>query len=162
MASGDTLAVFDALASRPPSTGYPQIDLRNNHPVLDFDDTADEQTDFLALLPSGYAGGGLQVRLRWAATAATAGGVLWRASVERHAVGFDLDADGFGAASSVTVTAPASSGQVAEGLVAVASAAAGSPTAGESIRIRIARAATDAADTMTGDAELHSVEIREE
>lgn len=159
MASGDTLAVFDALASRPPGSNYPQIDLRNGHAVLDFDDTADEASCFPMLLPASYAGSGFLIRLLWSSSTSVAGNVRWQAAIEGHGAGSDLDSDNYGPSVSSTSAAPNNTGELATTSIVVAAAAP--PSAGDALRIRIGRLATDAADTMTGDAELFAVELRE-
>lgn len=159
MASGNTLAALDALSSRPPSTNYPQIDLRNGHAVLDFDDTTDETTRFALLLPSNFSGGDLLVRLAWTSTAATSGAVAWQAAAELQPSGFDLDADGFGAAASGSGAAPSNAGELVVTTITVSPG--GSQAAGDHLRLRVSRLATDAGDTMTGDAELYAVEVRE-
>lgn len=167
MPTSKTLAVFDAASGQPPTTGYPQLDLRGDHLVVDFDDATDESTNYLAVLPQGYAGNSLEIVLTWAATSATAGNVLWQAEYERHAIGdatygtFDLDASNFGTAASEAATAPSVSGEVARTTIALSVTDAQSPASGETYRIRITRLATNAADTMAGDAELLAAELRE-
>ena len=61
MASGDTLLVFHPFDNEPPSANYATLDIRNLHPVLDFDDSTDESAVFSAVLPWAYSGGGLTV-----------------------------------------------------------------------------------------------------
>lgn len=162
-----TLAVFDAAAGRPPSSGYAQLDLRNNTVVLDFDDTTDESTDLLGVLPRGYTGGNTEVVVTWAATSATSGDVVWQAEFERHAIGdatygtHDLDADAFGTAVTSTGTAPANAGELVRTAISLAASSASDPQAGESFRLRLTRLASHSLDTMTGDAELVAIEVRE-
>lgn len=162
MAVGDTLALFDAMAARSPSSGYPQIDSRNGHYVLDFDDSVVETTIFQGAYPQQYAGGNLEVVLTWAASSAVSDETVWQAALERQAVGgLDLDADAFGAAYSAAGTANATSGRLTQTSIIVAAADAGSPAAGEGFRLQISRDADAVDDTMTGDAELLFVELRE-
>ena len=71
MAAGNSLIIFNALANEPPSSNYATLDTRNGQPCLDFDASTDESAIFSGLLPRHYAGGGLTVRLYWAATSAT-------------------------------------------------------------------------------------------
>ncbi len=167
MPTSKTLCVFDAVAGRPPATGYAQLDLRNHNILLDFDDTANESIDFVAVLPRAYAGSDLEVVVTWAATLATSGSVVWQAEFERHPIGdathgtHDLDADDFGTGATATGAAASSSGEIVRTPIAIASTAADSPQGGESFRLRVSRLATDASDTMIGDAELVAVELRE-
>ena len=42
MASGDTLTIFTPLHNEPPSSNPATLDIRNQHPVLDFDATTNE------------------------------------------------------------------------------------------------------------------------
>ena len=163
MASGDTLAVFTPLANVPPATANATLDTRNGHPVLDFDATTDEQAVFGGVLPRNYGGGGVTVAIAWMATTATTGDVVWTAAFEAHADdAFDLDADGFAAANSATGTTASASGEVQYTDIAFTDGAdMDSLAAGESYRLKITRDADNGSDTMTGDAELLRVEIRE-
>lgn len=163
MASGQTLLVFNAQAGAPPSTAAPQFDTRNNHLVWDFDAAANENLDFETLLPRNYNGGGLTLTLIWSATTATTGVTRWLAAFERHQEDVtDIDTDSFAAAQAVNATAPATNGARAyDAIVFTDGAQIDNLAAGESFRLRISRDATNAADTMVGDAELARVEIRE-
>ena len=48
MASGDTLLTFTPASNEPPATVFATLDTRNAHPVLDFDDAANEDAVFSA------------------------------------------------------------------------------------------------------------------
>ena len=163
MASGDTLAIFTPHANEPPATNYATVDIRGTHMVLDFDDTTAESAQFGAVLPRNYAGGGITLNVIWLATTATTGNVKWNAQFERHqASTTDLDTDDFATAQSATGTAPATSGAPLYTSIAFTNGAQmDSVAVGESFRIKITRDAADGTDTMTGDAELLRVEIRE-
>jgi len=162
MASGDTLYQFFPSDNEPPSSSFATLDLRNAHPVLDFDAGADEAAVFTGLLPRTYAGGGLTVRLHWMATSAVAGDVKWNAQVERDDTGTDLDADSFAAAQTTTTTTGATSGAPNVTQITFTDGAQmDSLAVGEPFRLKITRDADDAADTMAGDAELLAVEIKE-
>ena len=160
MASGDTLLVFSALNNIPPASNFATIDLRNVHPVLDFDDSTSESAVFSAVMPRSYGGGGLTVYIHYSAIAVT-GDVDWDVSFER--IGDqqqDVDVDGFAAVNSVDGTiVPGTSGFV--DIVSVTftdGADMDSVAVGESFRLKIAR---DIADTAVGDIELHKIEIKE-
>jgi hypothetical protein len=162
MASGDSLLVFTPHMNEPPSSNYATFDLRNLHPVLDFDDTTNEDAVFTGVLPRNYDGGGLTVYIHYAMTSATSGDIDWDAAFER--IGDqqqDLDSDGFASAQSVdNTTVPGTSGLV--DIVSITftdGAQIDSIAVGESFRIKVTRDATS--DTATGDAELVALEIKE-
>lgn len=172
MASGDTLIVFTALANEPPATNFATVDLRNSHLVLDFNDTTAESAVFGAVLPRHYAGGGITVTLLWMAggvalgdliTPLATGNVKWNAAFERHQVATDdLDADSFATAQTVTSAAPTTDGALQSTSIPFTNGAQmDSLAVGESFRIKVIRDAADGADTMTGDAELLRIELRE-
>lgn len=165
MASGDTLCWLHPYGSEPPSANYATQDLRNGHPVLDFDAATDESACWTAYLPANYAGGGLTIIIEWAATSATSGTCRWDASIERiDDEGLDIDADSFASAQSVGATAPATSGMVQYSSVAFTSGAQmDSLAAGELFRIKLTRDAdgSGGTDDMAGDAEVLGVTIKE-
>lgn len=162
MPSGATLAAFDALASRPPSTGYARLDLRNGRPVLDFGDSSIESTRFAGIAPSGYAGGGATARITFCLTDATSGKVLWGVALERNQPGAaDLDADSFGPESSAAVDAAPTAGVTSQANVTLPAAALGGLAAGEPYRLRVRRLADNPSDTAAGDAELVGLELLE-
>ena len=166
MASGETLAVFTPHGNMPPSSNFASLDTRNGHLVLDFDPTTDESAIFGGVLPRGYGGGGLTVRLFWSATSATSGSARWDAAIERiDDEGQDVDSDGFAAVQSATATAPGTSGQVQYTEITFTDGAQmDSLAAGEAFRLKVARdadASGGGTDDMTGDAELLRVEIKE-
>ena len=159
MATGDTLAVFTPQHNEPPASGEAKLDLRNEQPVLDFAAAAGEAAIFSGVLPAHYAGGGLTVEIAWAATSATSGGVDWSAAFERHAEDdADLDADNFGAAATGSDNAPSSSGMLRYTQLAIDSGDMDNAQAGEHFRLKVSRGA---GDSLAGDAELVSVELRE-
>ncbi len=160
MATGDTLMIWGPLAGLPPASGYASLDVRNGHTVLGFDAAADESALFGSILPAHYGGGDLTVELHWTSTSATSGNVRWLAALEPTS-GTDIDADNFGAASSGTTAAPASAGALTKTTLTVSAASAGNPAAGDALRLKVTRDADNAADTMTGDAELWAVHLRE-
>ena len=162
MASGDTLLIFEPLANEPPSSNLATFDARNQHPVLDFDDTTNESAVFSAVMPRHYGGGGVTVYLHYSMTSGVAGDVDWDVAFER--IGDqqqDIDADGFAAAKSVDdTTVPGTCGLVDVVSVAFTDGAEmDSVAAGEGFRLKIIRDA--ASDTASGDAELRFVELKE-
>ena len=59
MAAGDLLADFSPQCNEPPSSDAATPDVRNGHPVLDFDDSSDEAAVFTGFMPWHYSGGGI-------------------------------------------------------------------------------------------------------
>ena len=163
MASGDTLLIFHPHDNEPPSANYATLDLRNGHPVLDFDDSTDEAAVFSGILPSHYDGGGITVKPHYAMTSAVADDVVLTSAFERIGDGQqDIDADGFATANSTTKTVPATSGHVDIASIAHANGAEiDSLAVGEAFRLKISRDANAAGDTATGDLELVAVELVE-
>ena len=163
MASGNILIIFKPQNASFPSSNAATLDLRNGHPVLDFDDSTDESTIFEAVMPRNYAGGGVTVYIHYADTA-IAGVLLWEAAFERVGDGSqDIDSDGFAATqASGSITVPATSGNV--DIVSIAftdGAQMDSVAVGETFRLKINRDANNVLDTLVGDAELVAVEIKE-
>ena len=162
MASGDTLAVFTPYNNEPPAANYATLDLRNYHPVLDFDATTNELATFTGILPRNYAAGGVTVYIHWAASTDTTDThhCYWDAAFEL-CTGLDMDADSFAAVNSVdTDHCNATSG--IETVTAIAftdGADMDSVIAGALFRLQITRDAAN--DDMTGDAELYAIEIKE-
>jgi hypothetical protein len=162
MATGNTLLQFGPLYNEPPTSNYATFDLRNSHPVLDFDDTTQETAIFTAILPRHYSGGGITVYIHWAATSATSGTGGWDVSFERIGdAQQDIDSDGFASAQTVTAaTVPGTSGHVKITNVAVTDGAnMDSIAVGETFRLRIRRDVAN--DTAVGDLELVFVELKE-
>jgi hypothetical protein len=162
MASGDTLLIFTALHNEPPASNPATLDVRNAHPVLDFDATTNETAIFSAVMPRHYAGGGVTAYLHYAMSSAVALTVDWDVAFER--IGdqqLDIDADSFAAVQSVdNTTVPATSGLVDVVSVAfTAGAQMDSVAVGEGFRLAVTRDAVS--DDAAGDAELVFVEIKE-
>lgn len=160
MATGNSLLFIPAGANMPKSTGNATPDVRNSVLVLDFDAASNESAWFPALMPRNYAGGGITCSILWMASTATSGNVKWEIALERNDT--DLDADSFATGVTATGTANGTSGIATATDVALTSGAQmDSVAAGEQFRLRVTRMASDAADTMTGDAEIRGIEIRE-
>ena len=163
MSSGDTLLLFLPLDNEPPASNPATTDLRNAHPVLDFDAATNEDAIFSAVMPQSYAATtGVTVYLHYSMTTATSGDIDWDVAFER--IGDqqqDVDSDSFAAANSVdNTTVPGTSGLVDIVNVAFTDGAdMDSVAPGELFRIKVTRDA--ASDTAAGDAELHAIEIRE-
>lgn len=163
MAAGNTLLTLLPAHAIPPASNYATEDMRNLHPVLDFDAATEESILFQAVLPRHYAGGGITIYIHWMASSATSGDVRWAACFERnHASGDDLDSDSFASEQAATGTAAGTNGVVTRTSIAFTDGAQlDSLAAGDAFRLKVSRKAADGADTMSGDAELLAVEVRE-
>jgi hypothetical protein len=163
MASGNTLAAFPPAAYEPPAANYATLNVRNQHPVLEFDTTTQETAIWSGVMPQHYAGGNIVVHVRWAAASATSGTIGWDATLERVDAGtLDTDADSFATAQTITAaTVSGTSGVTSVTSVTCTAGATGtdSVAAGDLFRVRIRRDVAN--DTATGDAQLFSVELRE-
>lgn len=162
MTTGQTLARYTPLHNEPPASNYATLSTRNSHPVLEFDDTTNENAVFSDVMPRNYAGSGLTVYIHYAMATAEANDIDWDACFER--IGDqqqDIDADGFAAVQSVDNTVvPAQSGMVDIVSIAFADGAQMDAIAvGEGFRLKITRDA--ASDTAAGDGQLVFVEIKE-
>ena len=165
MASGDTLAVFFPAMSEPPSSNYATFDTRNGVLVLDFDDSTDESVEFPGFMPRHYDGGGLTCTIGWMATdtTVTPHNCIWDLSFKSVSDDADdLDSKTFAAVNSVTAAEASASGEVDYATITFTDGAdMDSVEAGEYFRLKINRDANNASDTLTGDAELVFIEIRE-
>jgi len=147
----------------PPSSNYATLGLRNRHPVLQFDDTSEESTVFSMVMPQVYDGGNLSVIPHVSAATATSGDVRLGIALERIGDSQqDVDSDDFNDANTQTITLPATSGYVTKGQVNFLPGTDMDNIAkGERFRIKITRNAASGLDDMSGDLELHSIELRE-
>lgn len=170
MASGDTLLIFTPQANEPPSSSFATLDIRNSRPCLDFDAAADEEAVFAGIMPQSYANTtGVTIVLTMGSTTdQTSGTVAWELLFERIINdSTDLDADSFAtsaAGNRFTQTAPGGASQPAIDSKTIAKGAVmDSVVAGDPFRLKIRRDAdgTSQTDSMTGDAELYSIELRE-
>lgn len=120
---------------------------------LAFDATNEEWCTYTFRMPDDYASAPTMRLLYKMATAIT-GAVVWdvRVSATTSGDATDVDALDFAAANTVTSTVPATAGYLEA--AAVTLTADDDLAAGDLVVLRIARAATDAADTATGKAEL--------
>jgi len=163
--TGDTLVVFTPLAATFPTSNYATPDLRNNHPVLDFDGATDEEAYFEGVLPAHYNGGSLVIDLYVALTSATTGSFRFQTDVERmNDGGPDLDADSFsGSFQSAGGSASATSGIPTKISITHTTAQIDSLAANEPFRLKVRRDAdgTSGTDDIATDAELVRIVVRE-
>lgn len=157
--------VFRPQQNEPPATIAATPDLRNNHPVLDFDGTADEEAVFSSQLPASYGGAGLTVTLTTLCTSATTGSFRFQVAFERMDSATDLDADSFASFQSGGGTCPATSGAPATVTINFSNGAQmDSLAAGEPFRLKVRRDAdgTSGTDDVTTDVELRMISIKEQ
>ena len=152
-----TIARFTPRDNQPPATAFATLDTRNSIATLDFDTATEEGAIFVGVVPeAAVLTSGLLVRITWTATTATSGDCRWGAQWMR--LNTDIDFDSFDTATEVTTTTNAISGVPA--LTAITCTAIDGLTVGDAFRLRIYRDTTDPLDTMAGDAELLTVEVR--
>lgn len=170
MASGDV--VGHILNIMPPATLNATPDTRTGGstpaesvPVWDFDAATDEMLDYYGVL-HGYGSGGLTVSLKWMASTATTGNVVWQIGIRR----LDDDVEDVDAAHTYDYNnggqdlAPSASGELSYDDVTFTNGADMDSLANnEAFILRIRRDAdsTAATDDMAGDAELIGLTIRE-
>lgn len=160
MASGDPVVQIERII--PPTTLYATQDTRVSASspaaaviVWDFDASADEYIDFIAEL-RGYGGGGLTFTIKWSASTATSGDVVWGLAVRRvQDDGEDIDSSHTYDFNTVTATAASASGELSyDNITFTSGADMDSWANGELAILRLKRVATSGSDTMTGDAEF--------
>lgn len=120
---------------------------------LAFDATAEEWATWEFRMPDDYASGPV-LRVQFKMTSATSGAVVWdgRVAATTPTDATDVDARGFSSANTVTQTVASTAGYLVDASITLSNA--DSVAAGDFVVIRLARAAADAGDTATGDAEF--------
>jgi hypothetical protein len=154
-----SIGFFTARDNQPPSTLFATLDTRNTILVLDFDDGAsNEAAVFLGVIPdSANLASGLSVRINWMATSATSGNCRWGVQFEKMTT--DEDADSFDTATEAHSATNATAGIPT--ITTLTCTSIDSLAAGDFFRMKVYRDSSDTTnDTMVGDAELISVEIR--
>lgn len=157
-AKSKTISVFTPNQNQPPSANFATLDTRNNILVLEFDATTEESAYFTGVIDEGrLLTNGITVRIYWMADTATSGNVRWGAQFEK--TGTDLDSDSFDTNAQVTSAVDGTSG--IESVASINISTIDSLSAGDRYRLKVYRVAADATnDTMSGDAQLVSLEVR--
>lgn len=155
MASFDTLLIFSALSGEPPATSPAQFTVRNQNPVVAYDDTIQESMIFSSLLPRHYREGDVVATIVWTSTAVT-GNVQWRLSYEDT---LNLNNNVWTDLTAVTVSAPTTNGLLIYTPINISNTIFETPL-GHFFRIRITRI-TGIANNITGDCHIRAIEIRE-
>ena len=168
MASGDTLIVLTPLHNEPPASAFATLDTRNGFACLDFNDTTDEEAIFRCVMPRHYGGGGLTITLGWAATdvTVTPHNVVWQVDLWRVANDADdIDSPAFvGLNTSGAVAEASASGELSYDTVTFTDGAdMDSIAVGEMFFLKVRRDADDTSgtDSLTDDAELYFIEVKE-
>lgn len=157
--SGNSLITFIATDYAPPASNYATPDRRNAHPVLDFDDTTAESAIFAGVLPRHYSGGGITAIVCWTATSGSSSTCTWQLAFERDDTALDADGDSFASAVTGHSAVPATVGAFAYLEIPLTDAQLDGLVVGEHFRLKITRGV--GGGTMSGDAELHSIELIE-
>jgi hypothetical protein len=153
-----TMARFTAADNNPPAAGFATLDTRNSVLVLDFDDASIESAVFVGRVPEGAVlTSGILAKIEAMATTATTGNIRWRVEFERGTT--DIDSDSFDTATEATMATSGTSGIATT--TDITCTTIDSLVADDRFRVRISRVGNDGTnDTMSGDAELISVELR--
>ena len=166
MASGDSALESLKIVPTAANAATPDIRAGGSTPgelfeVYDFDASTVEYLDLkIRLRGNATVSGGLTLLLPWGATTATSGNVVWRAAFRRIADDAeDIDGAHTYVYQSVTDAAPSASGEFTDASIAFTSGQIDSIAAGELGILRVSRNASDASDTMSGDAELSADQI---
>lgn len=165
MASGDLLAVFHPRDNNPPASAYATVDTRDAIMVLDFGASSDKEAVFTGLMEN-YGGGGVTATIYWMATSATSGNAVWQGAFRSFtADADDIDTKSFAAfnSSGAQATASATGEHMEDTITFTDGADMDSVANGEWFHFKVRRDADDtsATDSMSGDAELVMVELRE-
>ncbi len=150
---------FGPLDNNPPASNNATLDARGNFSVLDFDASTTEYAIFNYIIPSYIdTSVNFTVELYWTATSATTGDVAWDLESDLYATG-SIDTQTWASAGSSTDTTSGTNGQINKSTIS--SIDLSSASAGDVISLRVSRDTGDAGDTMTGDAELLFMVIRQ-
>jgi hypothetical protein len=156
------LGCFSANDAVFPAVAPAQSFSRNEHGLLVFDDSADENMLFEGLMSEDYNGGDITVNVHWVAASAVVGDVKWNIAFESLAPGGqDVDTTGFAAAQTATSTTNGTSGVITKTSVTFTNVQAGLISAGNPMRLRVTRDADDVGDTMVGDAQVLRVALEQ-
>lgn len=158
--------LFDADSFVPPTTNAPDRGMVQDRTFLAFDaDTKQTAISKAITLPATYTGAGtLKANIAYIMESATSGTVDFEVAVEAITSGdtTDLDAaSSFDTANAASETVPATAGYLS--VMTVTLANKNSVALGDSVRMSLARDATDATnDTATGAARVLWVSLFEE
>jgi hypothetical protein len=170
MASGDTLFTLLPLGSIPTATVYATLDTIADGstpagavPVLDYDGAAaNEHADWVEVMPSHYAGGGLTFTIYYAASGTDGSDIQFEVRAVKTVGGDTITTENLGGATGTDITdTPNGTANVMDVTPtgAITHANAGEPVAGNVMRIRVTRDFDHAANT--DDAQVVAVHVAE-
>jgi hypothetical protein len=143
----------------PSATNYAVWGTRNNNPFLAFNDTTAWSTFLLDVVPEGaVVASGVTVNILWAAATATTGNVKWNVQIDNMTAG-SVASDSYDTLGTVTSACNATNGNPTLSSISPLTTI-DSIAIGNTYRLLVTRDAANAADTMVGDAQIYSVEIR--
>jgi hypothetical protein len=126
-------------------------------PYIAFNDTTAQSIFFIGIMPESVAlGSGVIVKLVWISSTANSGAVKWNVAMDRM-VG-SLANDSYDTAATGTTTTNGSTSVV--NVTTITLTTLDGTIAEDSYKLQVLRDAANAADTMVGDAWLHTVEVR--
>lgn len=167
MASGNVVGLITDVVL--PQATFPQLKVRTggstpaeNFTIYSFDAATIEYLDFKGYL-TNYAGGGITVTIIWMAASATSNVTRWGGAFRRlQDDAEDIDTSQTYDYNDVDATTASVSGEQAYDTIAFTDGADMDSLANnEAFVFRLRRNAAHANDTMTGDAELVSIVIKE-
>ena len=172
MATANSLLILGALASTPPATNFGTFNSVAGAdgtdveaiPTIAFDDTTDEFADFYVELPRLYGGNGLTFTIKWLSAAATSGVCIWQLAVRRvEDDGEDLTStDHAYAFNTVAATTASAAGELdCSDITFTDGSDMDSWAVGEVAILRFGRDANNGSDTLSGDALLLSMAMKE-
>ena len=145
-----------------PATNFPALLLSNRRPVLAFDASTSETAYWTFVAPQGITGT-LTAVISYAMASATTGGVAFDVALEAISSGDALDTDATTSFDSVNTgtdsAVPGTAGYMEQ--ISITLTNADSVAAADLVRVSVARAVANGADTATGDCYLIACEIRD-
>ena len=162
---GSSLLIFPPLSANfAGAIVAPQFGVRNGHRIISFDDTVDEECFYVGVMPEGYTDEGLDVDIAWMSFDQITGDAVWEVAFERHDNNIqDLDSDGFATAKTVvSTTAAGGAGRTQYATISFLSTEIDGITGKEQFRLRLRRLAVDSSNTLTNDAQVVTVTMRQE
>jgi hypothetical protein len=130
--------------------------------VLDFNDGTDEFAEFLMFLPAHYGGTtGITFGILWSSDTATSGNCIWNIAIQRIEATSVPSGSSFTAVNAVTDACTGDGEAQYASITFTDGADMDSWATGEWAKVRVSRDADNGADTMTGDAQLHSIALTE-
>lgn len=157
-----TRAIFTPYSAEFPATNFPQLLLSNRRPVLAFDASTSETAYWTFVAPQGITGT-LTLVVSYAMASATSGGVAFDAALEAITSGDATDTDATTSFDTVNTGTdsgvPGTAGYMEQ--ISITLTNADSIAAGDLVRLSLARATANAADTATGDCYVFSAELRD-